>query len=68
MRKLVNWLRRKTDEWSRKRVQENPLAYLERDRIRQVLVEGQGKWNQNSRENLAELEGRSPVTDFFLRE
>lgn len=39
--RLTASFQRKVDEWSRKRTEENAVARMERDKIRQVLLVGQ---------------------------
>ncbi len=61
-------LQQKTEEWNRKRTQENAVANLERERIRDILLGGPHKLGKTGGKNVQDLAARSPMTDFFLRE
>ncbi len=68
IRKVLARLQQKTDDWSRRRIEENAIANLERERIRNVILLGESKPGKIDRKNLQDFAARSPLTDFFLRE
>ncbi len=68
IKKAVARFQQRTDEWSRKRIEENAIGNLERERIRSVLLLGTARPDKAGRQNLQDIAAQSPMTDFFLRE